>query len=149
MKYKWTCFVLLALAMAQMTQAGVYRWVDKDGTVHFGDQPPVDVKQKTEIKPPPKAGVVPATSATPAVQDAEFRKRQADRAEHEKKSATAEKAKADKEERCRKMKTSVDEMQSGIRLYDYDKSGQRYYLDEQQVAKARADAKSAYAKECQ
>ena len=77
------------------------------------------------------------------------RMRQADRAEQEKKSATAEKAKADKEERCRKMKTSVDEMQSGFRLYDYDKSGQRYYLDEQQVAKARADAKSAYAKECQ
>lgn len=140
---------LLALLGTQSTQAGVYKWVDKDGSVHFGDQPPAEVKQKMEVKPPPKGVAAPASGANPAAQDAEFRKRQIDRTEREKKAEAADKAKSDKEERCRKMKTSVEEMQSGFRLYDYDKNGQRYYLDDQQSAKARADAKAAYAKDCQ
>ncbi len=149
MKFTLKWLALLALMVAHSTQAGVYKWVDKDGTVHFGDQPPADVKQKSEVKPPPKGVAAPASAAQTGAQDAEFRKRQIDRSEQEKKAVAAQQAKTDKEERCRKMKTSVGEMQSGFRLYDYDKNGQRYYLDEQQAEKAKADAKAAYTKECQ
>ncbi len=149
MKFMLKWLAVLTLTLSYSTQAGVYKWVDKDGTVHFGDQPPADVKQKTEVKPPPKGVAAPAAAVQTGAQDAEFRKRQIDRTEKEKKAEAAEKAKSEKEERCRKMKTSLDEMQSGFRIYDYDKSGQRYYLDEKQAEKARSDAKAAYAKDCQ
>lgn len=149
MKFTWKWLALLALTVAHSTQAGVYKWVDKDGSVHFGDQPPADVKQKAEVKPAPKGIAAPASAAQTGAQDAEFRKRRIDRAEQEKKAEAAEQAKSDKAERCRKMKTSVDEMQSGFRIYDYDKNGQRYYLDDKQAEKAKADAKAAYAKDCQ
>ena len=141
---------VMALILAQTSLAGVYKWVDKDGNVHFGDQPPVEAKQKSEIKATGKAPAVsaPVAPANLSEKDAEFRKRQIEKSEKEKKGAEAEKLKIEKEERCRKMKTSADEMSSGYRIYDYDKSGQRYYLDDSQRAKAVEDAKNNYNKEC-
>lgn len=143
--------VVMALILAPTALAGVYKWVDKDGNVHFGDQPPAEVKQKSEFKATNNTPLVPAPTAAPASlseKDAEFRKRQIEKSEKEKQGAEAEKLKAAKDERCRKMKTSVDEMTSGYRIYDYDKSGQRYYLDDSQRAKAVDDAKNNYNKEC-
>lgn len=141
---------VLVLILAQLSVAGVYKWVDKDGKVHFGDQPPTEAKQKSEFKAAnkPPAVSAPATPVNLSEQDAEFRKRQIEKSEKEKKGAEAERLKGEKEERCRKMKSAVDEMASGYRMYDYDKSGQRYYLDDSQRAKALDEAKSNYNKEC-
>ncbi|WP_297528120.1 DUF4124 domain-containing protein [Thiohalobacter sp.] len=43
--------LLLALLAGQAMAAEVYRWVDEDGTVHFGDQPPPGA-EKVELPPP-------------------------------------------------------------------------------------------------
>jgi len=43
--------LLAALLASQAVAAEVYRWVDEDGTVHFGDQPPPGA-EKVELPPP-------------------------------------------------------------------------------------------------
>lgn len=43
------CAAALALSLASHAQTNVYRWVDKDGKVHFSDTPPPkDVKDSTQ-----------------------------------------------------------------------------------------------------
>ena len=34
--------LLMSLMLSLSVQAQVYKWVDKDGNVHFSDQPPPD-----------------------------------------------------------------------------------------------------------
>lgn len=49
--------LLLALTLSALSAAanatGIYRWVDAEGTVHFGDSPPPDRRaQQIEVRPP-------------------------------------------------------------------------------------------------
>ena len=43
-----TCAVIAMLPLAHA--AKVYRWVDKNGVVHYGDRPPPDAKQQPTLK---------------------------------------------------------------------------------------------------
>ena len=38
----------IVLAGGALAQSSVYRWVDKDGKVHFSDSPPADAKEVTQ-----------------------------------------------------------------------------------------------------
>ena len=38
------------IVLGGMAQADTYRWVDEDGKVHYGDQPPIGAQR---LKPPP------------------------------------------------------------------------------------------------
>lgn len=43
--------VCAALALGSLAHAGkVYRWVDKNGVVHYGDRPPVDEQKKGDVR---------------------------------------------------------------------------------------------------
>jgi Domain of unknown function (DUF4124) len=55
---------LILLAAAPLVAADAYRWVDKDGVVHFSDQP-VAGAQKVPLKPAAKPGSVAPTYAPP------------------------------------------------------------------------------------
>ena len=72
--------LLLALALSAAANAtGIYRWVDAEGAVHFGDSPPPDRRaEQIEIRPPmgaspqaddaesvPEQSVAPDTMAEP------------------------------------------------------------------------------------
>lgn len=82
----------LGLALcASGAAATLYKWTDANGRVVYSDQPPLgDIKYEVVGAAPPPAN--PNAVRDMAAQDAEFRKRQADRAEA---SAKAEKARAD------------------------------------------------------
>ena len=44
-----TVFALAAASLAALAQSNVYRWVDKDGKVHYTEEPPpADAKQSTQ-----------------------------------------------------------------------------------------------------
>ena len=55
----------LLLLLAVMVQADMYKWVDKDGRVHFGDNPPEDAK-------PERLAVEVNTITMPTVTTNEF-----------------------------------------------------------------------------
>lgn len=59
--------LLILLAVAPVGAAQVYRWVDKDGVVHFSDQP-VKGAEQIPLTPAPKPGSVapPAYRPPPA-----------------------------------------------------------------------------------
>ena len=58
MRFLMTCLVLLAAS--PLGAKDVYRWVDKDGVVHFSDQP-MSGAEKIPLKGSPKPGSVTQT----------------------------------------------------------------------------------------
>lgn len=60
---------LLILILAAPAVAGVYRWVDADGRIHYTDSPPPNTGAKrisVDAAPPPPAASGPAQSPAPA-----------------------------------------------------------------------------------
>jgi hypothetical protein len=77
---RWTKFTALLLAlglgataMDAIAETVIYRWVDEDGVVHFGNQPPIDVQATVVNKrsPTPSRGAGRATVASSQPQTAQ------------------------------------------------------------------------------
>src|SRR3954468_10195658 len=82
---KSICFAMLMLAVAGSAGAQMYKWVDADGKVRYGDTPPPGVATWAVRAPQPAAAAAAPESRdvtkgalTPAEQAQALRKRQAD-----------------------------------------------------------------------
>ena len=151
--------ILLILLMLASTTAfaGLSKWVDADGKVHYSDQPPpANVKAKilrvtSEVAAPVSASGVaaasaPAASKTIAEREAELKKAQqakkeaADKAAQEQARIDAEKA------NCAAVQQNLRALQEGMRMVDIDAKGERSYLDDEQrrqrIEKAQQDIKT-------
>ena len=150
-------FLLILLMLASTTAfAGLSKWVDADGKVHYSDQPPpANVKAKTlrvtsEAAAPVSASGVAAASApaapkTIAEREAELRKVQqakkeaADKAAQEQGKIEAEKA------YCDAAQQNLRVLQEGMRMVEIDAKGERFYLDDEQrrqrIEKVQQDIK--------
>jgi hypothetical protein len=147
--------LLIAAALAYAAGAGAqqFKWIDQDGKVRYGDMPPPGVKA-TPLKPPP-AGPAPAPSAkgaakgplTPAEQEAAFKKRQIDAEKAQEKQAKADQERQAKQENCARAQEQLRSLEIG-RVARVDSSGQRYFLDESQIAAEKAKANDTVSKSC-
>ena len=136
------------------TVAAQSKWVDKDGRVTYGDAPPAGVSaaplrrapaplpqaEAADKKDDAKDAKDAKKPLTPAEQDAAFRKRQ-----QEADKARAEQAKADstaaaKRENCTRAQEYVRTLETG-RVARTDSSGERYYLDDNQLAQESVRAR--------
>ena len=159
-KARW---IFLALLMASATaSAQMYKWVDKDGKVRYTDTPPPGGTKSSKIAAPaPAASPAPGSPSpatkdlkdvkkgplTPAEQEAEFRKRQADAAKNADKSAQEARAQSEKNEACQRSREYLATLESGQRIQRTNAAGERYYLEDAQVqaeiTKARGQIQSA------
>ena len=148
----------LSLALAGGAAAQAFRWVDNDGKVRYGDTPPPGVKA-TPLNLPQGGGasVVPAapdTAAkdakkgplTPAEQEKEYRKRQADAQKSREKEDKEQRDAAAKQENCARARETLAALESGQRIVRTLPDGERYYLEDSQreaeVAQARQSVNS-------
>lgn len=147
--------IILSLLSGVAFAAGVYKWVDADGTVHYTDQPPPGATKEQILS---NTGVQPGGSADSGAdnaapkstgpktyfeKDAEFRKRQVEAAE---KQAKEEKALAEDKERkqnCERARSSLEALQSGQRIAKYDGKGDRAYLDDNERVQEIASTQKA------
>ncbi|HSS47233.1 MAG TPA: DUF4124 domain-containing protein [Burkholderiales bacterium] len=148
--------IVLLLLSAVASAAGVYKWVDSDGTVHYSDQPPPGAVKEQNLDnksgtPPASSGASGTENAAPKAagpktyieQNAEFRKRQV---EAEEKRAKEEKALAEAKERqqnCERARSSLESLQSGQRVTKYNEKGERAYLDDNERAQEIVSAQKA------
>ncbi len=121
--------LLLGLATASFNLAQAqqfYKWQDEKGATHYSQTPPPARYSKAlSIKERPAA---PTTAAVPAATD--NAKPAAPTAKPTKPAAPAvQKLSA---EACKDLKSNLDLLQSGRRLYQNDSGGERSYLTEAQ-----------------
>jgi hypothetical protein len=151
----WICLAMLFAASTAFAQ--MYKWVDKDGKVHYGNTPPPGSKTSSVKAPQSSASAAPAPASaakdakkplTAAEQEQEYRKRQEDAAKAGKKAELEQQAKSEKGEACARTREYLATLQSGQRIARTNPSGERYYMDENQVAQETAKAQQAMQQAC-
>jgi hypothetical protein len=136
----WVLGVLFFAAFPAWAQ--MYKCVDERGVTHYSDNPGAGCKGvKVNIQASPPLGDAPSRGDGVPIrrgameQDAEFKRRQAERerAEQEQKAAL--------DERCGGLREEYARLASGIRLGSINSQGERVYLDD-----ASRDARLAQVK---
>jgi len=136
---------LLCMGIAGVAHAQ-YVWLDEKGVKQFSDMPPPSSIPASRILKQPR-GIVSATAPaeshlpevrppmTTAEKNADFRKRQAERAEKEKKSAEEARVASEKAKNCERTQEYHRALESGERISRTDKNGERSFLSDEQRAK--------------
>lgn len=148
------CFAL-ALA-AGSAQAQIKCWNDANGKRVCGDTPPPGVKgttirgTQTSEPParPPGAKDAAKGPLTPAQQEMEYRKRQAEAQKDAAKADAAAKEKELKKQNCDQAQDSLRMLDSGQRIARTNPNGERYYLDDAQRAQETDRAREAVKRAC-
>ena len=131
-----------------------YKWVDKNGKVQYGDTPPAGANA-TPLRPPPTLSSPPEPStksarsgpASLAEKDAAFRKRQQEAEKDRDKQAQAQRDAEEKRENCARANENLRMLETG-RVSRLDAKGERYFLNEAQVAQETAKARHAAQQWC-
>jgi hypothetical protein len=142
---------LTALALAPAALADVYRFKDDKGNVMYTDKPSTLPAERLDVQSQ-KTDVV----AVQQRQDAELKRMQ--EAANSRNQTTAQRSEAeeaskltakDKAERCTKARERYDQYMNSQRLYEQQESGERRYLSNEELDKARASAKASMDVMCQ
>lgn len=147
MKCRRATAALLALALtvpAAVLASDIYKWVDDNGVVHFGDRPaedtafeivhisseptnPADVQARVSARAAAKETVPGAEALT----EEQIEARERERAE-----------------KCTMYKERLQKFLTSRRLYREDENGERVYLDEKETLAARAEVQEQVLEYC-
>jgi len=146
-----TLILMLAIAASGSAVASeIYKWVDEDGNVHYGDRPvgEAGVERVPIRSRPTNPDTIQANvDARGAYEESVHN----DALEREAAKEQAAEAQAEAEQRQQLCNTYRDRLQQFIqsrRLYRVDEAGEREYLDEEQVTATRADMQAKVQEYC-
>ena len=129
--------------LAAPASAQVYKCVDAAGkTVYSQQRCPAGESSKviSRSAPPEEAAETKPGGKPPATPEQEYRKRQADRAEADKKAAEEEtKAKA-RADNCKRAREALAAFDMGGRFAGVDAKGEKYFYDDNRIAQEKARA---------
>ncbi|AOS96904.1 hypothetical protein AUP74_01456 [Microbulbifer aggregans] len=149
----------LTLALAAQAD-GIYRWVDENGVVHFGSQPPQSEKQVEVVRKPKSERYRQWESEQMATQasvegEAETAEKAADKpAEAAPNNQDAEVKQLTKAEmavraqRCRLARTNLESLTSHNRVREIGTDGKQRVLPEEERQARIARARSIIAENC-
>lgn len=141
MRRSLTSISLLLLVAVSAARAEIYRWVDEQGNVHYGDRPAGRSAESVDVAPGPARD--PEAARRRARQrklldvmeeEQQIERRQEQQAQAERK---------ERERKCRIARDRLDGYRRANVLYDYDASGNRRYLDDTERERAMAEARRA------
>ncbi|VAW61166.1 hypothetical protein MNBD_GAMMA08-3156 [hydrothermal vent metagenome] len=143
-------FASLAL-MSSMSFAGIYKWVDDEGNVHYGQQRPKDASSQ-KMNVPQHAPRDTSSYKRPGQKDANAKTNNAQangsaKKEPEKKKET----KAEKKRRlaaCAQTREKLTRMESIGRIRVVDKDGNTTYMSQKQKEERMAKDRKSLAKHC-
>lgn len=142
--------IVSMLALATVAQAGVTRWVDADGKVHYSDKPPpptaksqknLDLKNSPALPiaaPDSKAG-----EKSLAEKDLESRKRRVQAEETAAKQAKEQEEEKSKKTNCVQARNQLQALQGGQRMSKFDEKGERVFLEDNERVKAIEETKKS------
>jgi len=142
--------IVSMLVLATAAQAGVTRWVDAEGKVHYSDQtpPPTAKSQKSlDLKNNPTLPQAAPDSKSGekslAEKDLESRKRRVQAEETAAKQAKDQEEAKSRKANCEQARNRLQALQEGQRISKFDEKGERVFLEDNDRAKAIEEAKKA------
>ena len=145
-----TALLLALLALSAGAAAQQFKWVDRNGRTQYGDVPPPGVKA-TPLRAPARPAAAPPGKSAPASlaeREAEFRKRREEAAKSEQKQAQALQEAQAKKENCARAQASLRTLEAGGRIQRTGANGERYYLEDQQIAQETVKARELVREWC-
>ena len=140
----------LTLAVSSVAMAGdIYKWVDEDGNVHYGDKPAGAQPERMAIQSKPTDPSRIAAQAQ-ARNEARTEAREAEAAAAAA-GPSAEELQAQAEERrkaCEKSRADMQRMVTARRLYREDDAGERVYLDDAEMQASRQRVEDQISEYC-
>ncbi len=136
---------LLSITGASL-HAGVYKWVDEQGKVHYGDRPESAQSQQLQIQsaPPPDPDAVERMERSQRM----LNEYSDDQAEQKKKREAREQEEARRKANCELARKRLDDYEHASTLYVTDPNGERRYMNEDEQKKALDISRAEVKKWC-
>lgn len=135
----------LALALAPLASAEMYKYVDKNGKTVYTDQPPADADAK-RVSAPSAPASAPAKSYVE--RDKEVEKGREKSREQAKKTAETDKADQAKKQRCEQARGNLQIYTDGGRIMKTNEKGERDYMSDEEIAAERAKTQKLVDEAC-
>ena len=142
-----TLLMTLLLFFSAWANAGIYKWTDENGKVHYGDKPTTS-GERLDIR------VKESTAAVKSDESREERRQRItdsmtdDRLARDNKNAEDKKKKAYTNRLCVQSKDHLKNYKRASRLYDLDKEGNRNTLSDKSRKKAISNLQTEIRKHC-
>ncbi|MBU0622370.1 MAG: DUF4124 domain-containing protein [Gammaproteobacteria bacterium] len=146
-------FAIIVLSLTGLNaHAGLVKWVDAEGQVHYSDTAPPEATSTQTVRPMTGKGQTEAPASfsqkTVAEREAEMKK-----ARNEKDEAAQNKAKQDaitetKQRNCISARDNMRTLEESTRIVTYDAKGERIYLDDAAREKRLEEARAAVNENC-
>ena len=136
---KFILFVLLAILLTGMVTAAIYKWVDDEGKVHYGDCPQVDCEPQ-EIKLPPALSEEETRQSQERLEKLLEQQKRSDKIRNEVKErkrqekATKKRQKVENKKRCIFAQQQLYTLLKKRPVYSINEKGERVYLDDENRA---------------
>jgi hypothetical protein len=144
--------LLILASVAASSFAQTYKWRDASGRIQYSDIPPPagakDVQQIRKSSGIPSGPSGSGASKSVSDQDADFRKRLADKQEAETKQNKATEEERVRAHNCDLAKGQLAALESGARLMQLNAQGERVALDDAGRERAKQEAQQAVESWC-
>jgi len=144
-------FTALALVISTSAFADeIYKWTDKDGSVHYGDRPSGEASEERLQFSYNRTNSEALDNRVAAQRDAEESRQEARTEAAEKKQAAEEERVAAEENQaqCETSRAQLNRMRQSARVYRTDAAGERVYLDDVQRAESITKAEANIKENC-
>ena len=141
---------ILTLAASGIAFTGdIYKWVDEDGHVHYGDKPVGAQSERMTIQSTPTDPTrIAAQAQANAAARMEVREAKATAAAEEPSEEALRAMALERRKTCEKARADMQRMVSARHLYSEDDSGERVYLDEAEMQAVRERAENQVSEFC-
>jgi len=138
----------LIITATATANAGVYKWTDEQGRVHFGDRPTSSQAEQFKLKKQPKSSSSTSNATKPQVTQQQLLNMY--QQEREKKKAEKKKQKEEAKKLALKCANARDDLRryDGSRLYEVLPSGERRYFSDEEHAKTISNLKKNIKRHC-
>jgi len=144
--------LLTGALLAAPASAQVYKCVDAAGKTVYSQSPcPAGQSSKTISRSAPAEEAAPEAkpgAKPPANPEQEYRKRQAERADADKKAAEEETKTKARADICKRAREALAQFDMGGRYAGVDAKGEKYFYDDNRIAQERARAQAMADESC-
>lgn len=139
----------LTLGTSSVVAGEIYRYTDADGNVHYGDRPSGDPSEKRLAIASQSTDRGAVQARVQARSDARVAKQETDAEKPGAPTRSERRAtRAEKEQECQSARDQLESLVTAHRFYNEDESGERVYLDDAEIQKARDKANELVEERC-
>lgn len=140
---RWFSLVMLLAAFVGPAQAEIYRWVDEQGRVHFGQRPQPGAEQVV-VKPQ----VIERDAQTRQSEENLRRIMQVRQGERDEQKAVRLEQRKRRQVECERMGKELAQFDRRMYWYEEDASGKKVEVDTRRVQERRAEIQALIRERC-